>query len=261
MLFPRQILLATVLLLCTTSFTPPVTASPVNGHTLPDTHTHSVHWGYSGDEGPNNWGTLSEEYRTCKEGLHQSPVDLAAKRVKRTQTGAPTYHWNAVSSTEVVHNGHTIQISIPHGPTLSWGGETYDLLQFHMHTPAEHQVNGQSDDMELHLVSKSASGKFLVSGVMFKLGETQDPFLRSFNQLPTKSGENGATMNVNLPLLFAEVDHFQDHWEYSGSLTTPPCTEGVQWIVAAKELKIGQALLSQLQSALNKNARPVMVTA
>jgi len=260
MLLSRQILLAAALLLCTTSFSPCVTASPVPEGNTPTT-AHTVHWGYSGAEAPSKWGTLSEEYSTCKTGLNQSPVDLAALRVTRTKTGAPTYNWSVVSSTSVVHNGHTIQINVPAGQTLSWGGETYELQQFHMHTPSEHRVNWQGGDMELHLVSKSSSGKLLVSGIIFVLGNKQDAFLNALTQLPSKAGDTGPAISVDLPHLLSAVDNFREHYEYSGSLTTPPCTEGVQWIVAVAKPVIGRRLLNTLTAAMGSNARPLMVNA
>ena len=221
-------------------------------------HTGAVHWTYSGDTGPAKWGTLDTTYATCKDGTSQSPIDIAAATVHSDHllTGITLKH--ADSPINIVNNGHTIQVNYAAGSMIEYGGKSYELLQFHFHAHSEHTVDGNSFPMEAHFVHKATDGTLAVIGVFIKAGAKNTLLEKVFANLPKTENATesvtGATVNAKAILESAATDK---GWTYDGSLTTPPCTEGVKWIVMESPIEADAAQIKAYTDLFSDNFRPV----
>lgn len=212
-----------------------------------------IHWGYEGAEGPEFWGELSPDFALCSTGQEQTPIDVPA-----TAPANPadiTFNYQPTALT-IFNNGHTVQVNYDEGSSIDVGGKTYNLKQFHFHTPSEHTLNGQPADLEMHLVHQSADNQLAVVGVMLKQGAENPAYAPVFNNLPAQESEPSAVSGVTLnaaDLLPAE----RTYYRYNGSLTTPPCSEGVQWLLMNTPVEVAPAQASAFQAIFAHNARPV----
>lgn len=205
-------------------------------------------WSYQGETGPEHWSELSE-ISECG-GNFQSPVNIVKyKKNKKLKPIQFNYKEETILHS-VVNNGHTIQYNFEKGDQLVFEGKTYDLIQFHFHEPAEHTIDGVRYPLAIHLVHKTTKNELLVIEILAKEGENSEPFdfLESF--LPIKKGEEkvvdeGFDMSLNLPKI-------KTYYTYVGSLTTPPCTEGVRWIIFKEPI-----LVSLEQVELLKYLMPI----
>jgi carbonic anhydrase len=209
------------------------------------------HWGYGTKNGPAHWAKLSPKFMTCGNGRVQSPIDVPV--IKSSRTTRITFAYRAGPGT-IVNNGHTIQIDVATGNVLTVGGERYELLQFHFHTPSENTIEGRRFQMEMHLVHRSAAGRLAVVAVMIQPGgaghliENLPKPAMSGHAMPIKE------MAVNPIDLLPKI---KEHYAFMGSLTTPPCSEGVRWFVMKKTIRISAATIKQLHAILGDNNRPV----
>ncbi|PCI54046.1 MAG: carbonate dehydratase [Alphaproteobacteria bacterium] len=208
---------------------------------------HGKHWGYSGAEGFQHWGDLSAEFHACKDGMAQSPIDIREYNATDLPALQPSYH---KANLEVINNGHTIQVNAGDSGSLSVDGKTYKLLQFHFHTPSEHYIDGAPYPMELHFVHKSADGTLGVVGVMMQLGAHNKAIDTIWRATQASGGRASISAADLLPSNL-------DYYKYVGSLTTPPCSEGVQWHVAKNAVEISAVQLHAFQALFSVNARPV----
>lgn len=214
---------------------------------------HGAHWSYEGKEGPDNWGNISEEFKTCKLGKEQSPLDINTKLVKKSAANQVRLNYKA-SSGELVNNGHTIQINLNDAGNATLGNVDYKILQFHFHTPSEEKIDGKSYPINAHLVHKSSDGKLGVIGIFFKEGSENAALKEIFNMLPKKEGK------LNLSKAFNPSDLLPKssaHYAYSGSLTTPPCSESVSFFIMKNPIEMSSAQLTSFKKIFNMNARPV----
>lgn len=209
-------------------------------------------WSYSGAEGPSNWGNLSTEFATCKLGTKQSPINFE----NGSKTNLPniefTYDYTPF---KIVNNGHTIQINYQPGSYIKIAGKKYELLQFHFHTPSEHRVNGQKYPMEAHLVHKSEDGELAVLGILMTEG-SQNEFIEAlWSNIPEAGVEKTVSgVEVNASALPPQN---KSYYHYTGSFTTPPCTEGVNWNVFTTPIEISKEQIANFTSFYKENARPV----
>jgi len=222
----------------------------VSGAAASDKAAHP-HWGYDGDGGPDHWGSLQTEYEKCASGQEQSPIDLSgvAKAYLR-----PIDFSYASAPMNIVDNGHTIQVDLA-GSSADIRGRAYDLLQFHFHAPSEHKVDGASYPMELHLVHRDTSGSLAVVGLLIKEGKKNPVIAKIWKHLPSV-GERAEPEGVRLSpakLLPADKSYFQ----YAGSLTTPPCSEGVNWNVLRTPIQLSAEQINAFRARYAHNARPV----
>ena len=212
-----------------------------------------VAWGYGAADGPAVWGALSPDYGLCAAGSRQSPIDLV--NAERAKAPRVTFHYDP-SRLAVVHNGHTVQVDYDAGSYIEVGGTRYDLLQFHFHSPSEHRLAGQLLDMELHLVHRSAGGALAVVGALIQSGGENRAFRRIAANLPAAPGGasrvDGASVDAS-KLLPGAVRFYR----YSGSLTTPPCTEGVRWLVLTTPIEMSIAQIEAFRAVMRGNNRPV----
>ena len=212
-------------------------------------------WGYIGQEGPENWGSLSDEFNICQAGNNQSPINLQAAVDADLNPLEINYK---DSPLRIINNGHTIQVNYQPGSFLTLDGERYELLQFHFHHPSEHKVEGEALPMELHLVHKGDKGNLAVIGVFLKEGKSNPTLQKIWKEMPNiKSSEKTiSTVNISASDLLPED---QDYYRYFGSLTTPPCSETVSWIVLKEPVEISTQQVNKFSQIFPMNARPVQL--
>lgn len=214
----------------------------------------SVHWGYEGERGPAHWGDLAPEFATCATGRAQSPIDLAGNPT-RDRAAAPLAFRYQPTPLAVKNNGHTLQVDYAPGSSATINGDRYDLLQFHFHAPSEHTVNGRPAAMELHLVHRNAAGKLAVVGVLIEAGAANPELARLWENAPTEEGTSAPNGSINAANLLPASQGTLYH--YTGSLTTPPCSEDVDWNVLAVPIQASPAQIAQFRQLYDGNARPV----
>ncbi|WP_294945462.1 carbonic anhydrase [Sulfurivirga sp.] len=219
-------------------------------------HAHTAHWGYEGATGPAHWGDLDPGFSTCKTGRNQSPVNLDDTLAVGT-VGLPAVDIAyGTPALNVINNGHTVQVNYPAGSYIKVGGHRFDLLQFHFHTPSEHQHNGENLPMEMHLVHKDAHGNLAVIGILYRTGAENPELQKLIDHLPADIGKAHTHEQVHIDLT-KFFPHDRRFYKYSGSLTTPPCSEGVYWMVFRQPIEASEAQIAALQKLLGHNNRPV----
>ncbi len=243
---------------------PETTTTPDSGaHSLSTEHRGApVHWGYGEDDGPMHWAALSPDYATCASGREQSPIDLVAATtgeqagMSRNYKAASLRIIRHEHIVDVIDNGHTIQINYDEGSTLQIGEASYELKQYHFHSPSEHTIEGQHLPMEMHLVHQSTEGELAVLGVFIEEGDHNPAFEPVWANLPDEVGEEVHHQHVAV-----NVDDLlpADHKtvRYQGSLTTPPCSEGVSWFVAVESIELSADQIAAFTSIFQGNNRPV----
>jgi carbonic anhydrase len=212
------------------------------------------HWSYEGETGPEGWGSLDESYAACSAGSAQSPIDIA--QAAAADLTDVTVDFAPISPLRIVNNGHTIQVNVVPGSTSAINGVAFDLLQFHFHTPSEHAIDGERQAMELHLVHKTPDeSETAVLGVLLREGAANAALEPVFASMPAEEGPE-QTVEVEVDLMaFLPTDAAT--FRYGGSLTTPPCTEGVRWLVFAEPVEISAEQLAMFQVIHADNARPL----
>lgn len=206
------------------------------------------HWSYDGPA--IDWANLEPEFKTCGIGAQQSPIDLTgAVPAKVTR---PALAWKAETGA-IVNNGHTIQVNVPGGSTLGGADSGFVLKQFHFHSPSEHAVDGARADMEVHFVHAGPNGALKVIGVLVKAGKTNKPFAEL---MEAASSATSATTPLRVDparLLPGKGGVYR----YEGSLTTPPCSEVVDWTVFARPIEASAADIARFKALFPMNARPL----
>lgn len=210
------------------------------------------HWGYTGDIGPEYWGELNPEYILCKTGESQSPINI--DQVNELDLANIDFSYQP-SPLTIVNNGHTVEVVYAEGSSIELDGERYNLEQFHFHSPSEHEVDDQLAVLELHLVHKTESGKIAVVGILFKEGAENAALGPVWAHLPTEPGAAQTFAAEIDAATLLPADHTS--FRYAGSLTTPPCSEGVSWLVMTEAEEISPEQLSQFTAIYDGNNRPV----
>ena len=223
--------------------------------TTPAAEHDAPHWSYSGKTGPAAWGKLEEEFGTCGLGKTQSPIDIHDSAVKKADLPTIEFDYKA-SPLKIIDNGHTIQINYPAGSTLTVGDKTYTLKQFHFHHPSEEHIDGHGYAMVAHLVHADSEGHLAVVAVLFTKG-AENPLLATlWKNIPLEKGRavdvSGVTVNVTNLL---PSDH--GYYTFTGSLTTPPCSEGVTWYVLKHQSPLSADEIAAFAKIYPKNARPI----
>ena len=213
------------------------------------------HWSYEGEGSPEHWGALNEEYKTCQNGMNQSPINIDTT-FKTLLSPLDTHYIDGPIT--LINNGHTIQAGLKTttADTVTIDGTPFTLQQFHFHAPSENTVHGKHYAMEMHLVHKSAQGAVAVVAVMFDQGAENSELNKLWATMPEKADQTAkivTQMDLNA-LLPAD----KTYWRFSGSLTTPPCSEGVTWIVLKHPLTLSSAQLAKFSHAMHHdNNRPI----
>ena len=210
------------------------------------------HWSYGGATNPTQWGHLGHNFAACEVGRDQSPINI-----DDVIAGAPAeleFDYKPTSLV-VVNNGHTIQVNYTEGSSVLINGEAYELLQFHFHTPSEHTTSGEAFAMELHFVHRNAAGELAVVGIMMKKGAAHPAINTIWEHIPGKE-EMSAVEGVAIDaanLLPKNMTYFS----YEGSLTTPPCSEGVHWNILTEPIQVSEEQIAIFESQYQVNARPI----
>lgn len=259
----------------TTSAKPEVTAKPVEEKpvgTKPETKPevvanktstkkpaddkkgeHKPHWTYEGKEGPENWGKLSPEFATCDAGRNQSPINIegsvhaAIKSLKAIQK---------FPAKDILNNGHTVQINFKEGNMLALDNAAFQMKQVHFHAPSENTIKGKSFPLEAHFVHADSKGNLAVIGVMYTEGKANPALDKLWEQLPTEKSEPTTLKNRVIPSEL--IPESKGYYRFSGSLTTPPCSEGVRWLLMKTPLTASKEQIEAFKHAVHhNNNRPV----
>ena len=206
-------------------------------------------WGYGVGNGPSLWAKISPEFETCNSGQRQSPIDLGGEHPPATQALTLDYHAGPAS---IINLGHTVQVKVAPGSKLFFDGASYELLQFHFHTPSENTFHGMHFPTEVHFVHRSENGGLAVVALM------------------VRPGDEGAMDALPVVAEMSEEESLGDDFEpasllpndlsyltFEGSLTTPPCSEGVRWIVLRETVSAQSETHSRLAEILGRNNRPI----
>lgn len=216
----------------------------------------AVHWSYGGAEGPEHWGDLSPDFAACKSGRMQSPIDIAPQDTGLA-VGAPGHEFAYQEvPLSILHNGHTVQLNYAPGSSMSIQGQSYDLLQFHFHAPSEHTVGGKAFPMEAHFVHQDSHGGLAVLGVMIEEGAANAALAGAWAHLPAHETAEQTVADVRIDASAVLPPDGRYH-HYKGSLTTPPCSEGVRWFVLTEPISMSAAQIKKFEAAASPNARPV----
>jgi carbonic anhydrase len=211
------------------------------------------HWSYEGEAGPQNWSKVDPTFAMCALGKNQSPIDLAGPVKASLQPLAMDYKQGA---TDIVNNGHTVQVNFGAGSNLSVDGKTFELKQFHFHSPSENKINGKQFPLEAHLVHADKDGNLAVIAVMFNEGADNAFITKLWSAMPDKAGGKNA-----LPTGLSATDLLpkdRGYYRFDGSLTTPPCSEGVRWLVMKTPATASKAQVAKFSKTLGfPNNRPI----
>ena len=210
------------------------------------------HWTYEGDHGPAKWGNLDAANKVCAVGSQQSPIDIGA--AMQARLSPLKLNWARRADT-IVNNGHTIQLNFGDGSRLQLDNTTYKLLQVHFHRPSEHLIGGKNFPMEAHFVHRAETGGLAVVGVLMAAGRPNRAFSRIVSAMPQAEGPAVKLESDVDPHALLPDRH--GYYRYSGSLTTPPCSEVVQWLVMATPVHVAEADVASFGKLYAMNARPV----
>lgn len=209
------------------------------------------HWSYDGSTGPEHWGELNPENSLCKSGKAQSPVDL--KWSKPRKGGAIKLMYKS-GPAKVVDNGHTVQVNVEPGNKAMIRGNTYELVQFHFHSSSEHTLSGNVMPMEVHFVHKDQKGDTAVIGAFLIAGNDNPEIDKIWNHVPQAKNEEVDAGTIDLAALLPSK---KTYYHYTGSLTTPPCTEGVSWNVMNTPVTLSKEQILSFRALYSINNRPI----
>lgn len=214
--------------------------------------SESPHWEYEGSAGPDAWGSLSAEYSACGEGRAQSPIDLGVAVATDSPDLVVDYRSGAVT---IVDNGHTVQANVDEAEsTVAVDGDVYSLTQMHFHAPSEHTIDGEFAAAEVHFVHKSDAGDLAVIGVLLMETSERNEAWAAYTDAADSADSEGVAAVIDWPALLPDD---AATIRYSGSLTTPPCSEGVRWMVMATPVQVAAEQVAALTAIHSGNHRPV----
>ena len=216
------------------------------------------HWGYSGDADPAHWGNLKPEFFMCKDGKNQSPINIDSTNIVLANGLEKIGFSYTTGAKDALNNGHTIKVDVAEGSYVTIDGIKFELKQFHFHSPSENQINGKNFPLEAHFVHKSKDGELAVIAVMYKTGKENKVLKKICSTIFSNIHEVHAC-KLTAKDIAKLLPKNKDYYRFSGSLTTPPCSEGVRWIVLKEPLEISQAQVDKFVNVMMKghNNRPV----
>jgi len=218
-------------------------------------HEHAAHphWSYDGSEGPDHWSQMEASYSTCSAGKNQSPVNLTG--FIKAELAPIKFDYKA-DGDNIINNGHTVQVNFAEGSFMTLNGHTFGLKQFHVHSPSENQINGKTFPMEAHFVHADVNGNLTVIAVMFEEGKSNAELEKAWKSLPHEAGEKAALKDNVLGTALMPDD--KAYYRFNGSLTTPPCTEGVTWLVMKQPVTASKQQIENFTHVMHHhNNRPV----
>ena len=211
-----------------------------------------VPWSYRGAGGPQRWGELKPEFTLCKSGQRQSPIDIRGGLAVDLEPVKFNYQDSPFG---VIDNGHTVQANVGAGNTIELLGRRFELLQLHFHRPSEERIDGRQFEMSMHMLHKDTQGRLAMVAVLFDRGPAQPVVQKVLNNLPLEKGQELA---ARVPLDLMELlPTDRRYYTYMGSLTTPPCSEGVQWVVMRQPVSLSPEQIELFERIHPENARPL----
>ncbi len=215
---------------------------------------HGAAWSYKGDTGPAHWSKLDKKFFMCEKGQNQTPINI----VGDYKVGLEKYTLNyGKTAIKWFNNGHTVEVAFAPGNTLKVDGKTFELKQFHFHTPSENHINGKSYPMEAHLVHLSDKGEIAVLTVMFVEGK-ENPYMKKLiDKMPKHKGEEYIIKSMGLKPEGILPKDITKYYRFNGSLTTPPCSEGVRWLVIKEPVQMSRDQFAAFEKVLDNNNRPL----
>ena len=234
---------------------PPFRKPPVTESARTASPAHADHWEYAGNGGPQTWGRMKPEFSKCSTGTRQSPIDI--RDGIKVELDPVRFDYKP-SGFRVIDTGHTVQVNVAAGNSIEVLGRRYELLQFHFHRPSEERIDGKQFEMVVHLVHKDLEGRLAVVAVLLERGAAQGVLQSVWNNLPLEKGEElAARITLNLGDLLPPERHY---FTYMGSLTTPPCSEGVLWMVMKQPVPVSPEQIGIFARLYPMNARPIQST-
>ncbi len=225
------------------------------GPAHPGVLNDEVHWSYDGENGPQAWGQLKPEFKLCASGQRQSPINIDESLTLQGPAEPLQFNYRP-SSASVVNNGHTIQVDLQGDNSVTVRGSSYKLLQFHFHAPSEESVNGQGFAMVAHLVHQNAEGQLAVVSVLLQAGAANALIHKVWTYMPLDTLDR-----VRIPTGLIDMNELlptdQRYYQFIGSLTTPPCSEGVLWLVLKQPSPVSPAQIRLFTQLFPHNARPL----
>jgi carbonic anhydrase len=218
--------------------------------------THSTHWGYTGHIAPQYWGDINPKFAMCKQGLNQSPINLSSKFMVETKDLQPIQFNYSADATNVVNNGHSIQVNVDSFSSIDIDGVHFVLKQFHFHSPSENEIDGRSFPLEAHFVHASKDGKLAVVAVLFELGKANKALQSIWDAMPKEAGGKNS-LQLTSQMIATLLPKNKDYYYFNGSLTTPPCSEGVKWMVMKEYLTVSKEQVKMFTDVMkHPNNRP-----
>jgi carbonic anhydrase len=208
------------------------------------------HWSYEGTHGPESWGDLSPDYIQCKVGVNQSPINITQAIEAELPPLTLDYNSNGI---DLINNGHTAQVNVEPGNYLRIEDEEFELVQFHVHAPSEHRIEGKGFLLEVHYVHQNAKGELAVVGVLYEEGKDHPKLTEYLSEVPTVVGKPVKFKMSLIDLQIVEGD--KSYFHYNGSLTTPPCSEGVRWYVLKNVLTVSKRRRDMFNQLIGDDAR------
>jgi len=220
---------------------------------LPQAQEH--HWSYKGSTGPAAWATIEPDYGTCGIGKTQSPIDIEDAATKKSDLPAISFDYKP-SPLKIIDNGHTIQVDYAPGSSIAVQGKQYDLVQFHFHKPSEEKINGKNADMVAHLVHRDRDGKLAVVAVLLEAGGANPLIDTVWKNVPKTKSKEHEVQGVEVNAADLLPANKAAYYTFAGSLTTPPCSEGVTWFVLKNRTSISTDEIARFAQLYPMNARP-----
>jgi carbonic anhydrase len=229
---------------------------PSESATKPSATRTKPAWDYSQENGPEAWHQLASEYQLCGKGKHQSPIDLRDKQAIGTQGLADIDIRYRDVPMKILHSEHQLQVKYPLGSFIQIGEQKYPLQHYQIKTPSEHRKEGFNYPMEVQMVHKDGDDRYVIISVLFEEGEFHPYLDLLIQRLPSQKNKLVIDEKYGLnPVYFLPGE--TKFYQYSGSMTTPPCQEGVSWIVFKQPIQASVSQINRIRKFLGENARPV----
>ncbi len=224
--------------------------------TVKTTNPTKTHWGYTGHSSAEKWAELSPKNKICATGKNQSPINVITSIDADLEALAIAY---TNPSSSVLNNGHTIQVNMQAGNTLNIDGISFELKQFHFHTPSENNIDGKSFPLEAHFVHLDKDNNIAVLALMFEEGEANANLAKIWEKMPLKANEKNSIILEDIASVLLPSQ--REYYRFNGSLTTPPCTEGVRWFVLKTPVSISKGQVAKFLKVMkHPNNRPIQAT-
>ncbi len=215
-------------------------------------------WSYAGADGPEHWGNLDPDYAPCKDGREQSPIDI--RNTKKADLPALRFEYKSGPLKYLINNGKTIRVNYHDAPgsgnTLNVGDKRYQLMQFHFHRPSEEYIHGKPSDMVIHLMHEAGDGKVAGVAVLLKAGNANATVQRIWDHMPKTEGKEEEIPGVAVDPAGLLPPH-SAYYMYKGSVTAPPCTEGVTWFVLKTPVNVSSEQIGAFAKLYPHDIRPV----